>query len=170
MVGSWLSLEEQTRNLSSSVAVPPNTVKPFPLHEVYFPSLVKLLVGLAKGKNTWPKIPWPYPACRYALLNLSSIVNNLKQMTTFNNREVSHKNLDFKLHWKNHLIQQSPSPSLESTWALEFLSPSLTNFTHFSYLLCACRNLGLFLGEFILKVMSNHDISSMKRNCLEYFV
>ena len=73
MVGSWLSLEEQTRNLSASVAVPPNTVKPFPLHEVYFPSLVKLLVGLAKGKNAWP-----YPACRYALLNLSSIVNNLK--------------------------------------------------------------------------------------------
>ena len=64
--------------MSACVALPPNTVKPFLLREVYLPLLVKILVGSAKGKNTRPKIPWPYPACRYALWNLSNIVNNLK--------------------------------------------------------------------------------------------
>lgn len=45
---------------------------------VYFSSLGKILVGLAKQKKTRQKIPWPYPACGYVLLDLSSIVNDLK--------------------------------------------------------------------------------------------
>lgn len=42
--------------MSVIVTVPRNAVKPFPLHQVYFSSLVKILVGLAKGKKkkTWP--------------------------------------------------------------------------------------------------------------------
>lgn len=66
--------------MSVIVTVPRNAVKPFPLHQVYFSSLVKILVGLAKGKKkkNLAKLPWPYPASRYVLLDLSSIVNNLK--------------------------------------------------------------------------------------------